>query len=101
MATLAALVTPDNNSSVTLLPAHLISLEGQKPFTKEGIYSAAPEDIIRKEIVNHDVILFNQGIHYRKVTLLGETVIHFNNMGKMLHGKKDIKASFTLSEIER
>ena len=66
MATLAAFVTPANNSSVTLLPAHLISLEGQKPFTKEGIYSAAPEDIIRKEIANHDVILFNQGIHYQQ-----------------------------------
>ena len=100
MATLAAFVTPANNSSVTLLPAHLISLEGQKPFTKEGIYSAAPEDIIRKEIANHDVILFNQGIHYRKVTMLGETAIHFNNMGQMLHGKEAIKGSFTLSKIE-
>ena len=84
---LASLVTPANNSSVTLLPAHLISLEGAKPFTKEGIYAAAPEDIIRKGIANHDVILFNQGIHYRKVTMLGETAIHFNNMGQMLYGK--------------
>ena len=97
MATVAALVTPANNSSVTLLPAHLISLEGQKPFTKKAIYSAVPEDIIRKDIVNHDVVLFNQGIHYRKVTMLGETAIHFNNMGQMLYGKKDIKGSFTMS----
>ena len=101
MATLQAYVTPADNSSVTLLPAHLISLEGQKPFTKEAIYSAAPDDIIRKEIANHDVILFNQGIHYREVTMLGETAIHFNNMGQMLYGKENISGSFTLSEIER
>ena len=81
-AVLPALMTPANNSTVTLLPAHLITLEGQKPFTREGIYRAAPEDVLRKEISHHDVILFNQGIHYRHVTLLGETAIHFNNMDK-------------------
>ena len=78
---------PRINSKVTLLPAHLISLKGQKKFTKLGIYMPTAEKTVWKEISRHDVIFINQGIHYGGVTLLGETTIHFNNVGKMLYGK--------------
>ena len=78
---------PRINCKITLFPAHLISLKGQKNFTKLGIYLPTAEKAVRKEISHHDVIFINQGIHYGGVTLLGETTIHFNNVGKMLYGK--------------
>ena len=41
-AVLPTLVTPATNSTVTLLPAHLITLEGQKPFSREVKKSRCP-----------------------------------------------------------
>ena len=93
-----SLKIPRINSKITLLPAHLIFLQGQKNFTRLGIYQEpTPEKTVRKEISRHDVIFINQGTHYSGTALLGETTIHLSNVGMMLHGEDSTcNVSFSL-----
>ena len=81
---------PDNNVTVSFLKACMIELEGRNYFTEVIKSRLVSEKIIRKEIAKHDIIFFNQGVHYDIRTLLIESTIHFNNIGSMLHGKNFI-----------
>ena len=76
-----------NNSSVKFLIVCTILLQGRKKFKVQKKFTMTSENIIRKEILNHDFIFFNQGIHYETYILLNEGSNYFNNIGKMLHGK--------------
>ena len=82
------------NSTVTFLKACMIALEGRNPFTEVGKSRLIPAKNIRKEIADHDIVFFNQGVHYDIRTLLIESTIYFNNIGSMLHGK-DLGLIFT------
>ena len=62
-------------------------LEGQKSFIGMERFRITSEKTIRKEIADHDIVFFNQGLHYGGKFLLKDSVIYFNNMGQMLHGK--------------
>ena len=92
---LRRLISTRKNRTLTFLAAQTITLEGEKPFTKKGIYAPLEEDIVRKEISNHDVIFINQGLHYSAITLLFETASHFHGIGQMLHGNSALLAVIT------
>ena len=91
-------LNPDNNVTVSFLKACMIELEGRNYFTEVIKSRLVSEKIIRKEIAKHDIIFFNQGVHYDIRTLLIESTIHFNNIGSMLHGK-DFIYILTLSVL--
>ena len=78
---------PGNNGSMTHIRACLIVLRGYEDFAKWDKLRVVPEEKIRKAIADYDVILFNQGIHYDQFTLMGQSAVYFNNLGKMLYGK--------------
>ena len=75
------------NSTVTFLKACMIALESRNPFTEVDKSRLIPAKKIRKEIADHDIVFFNQGVHYDIRKLLIESTIYFNNIGNMLHGK--------------
>ena len=75
------------NGSLTYLRACLIELKGQEKFKNEEMWRYVSEEIVRKEIANYDVILFNQGLHYGRRTLFSDIPGYFNSFGQILHGK--------------
>ena len=73
---------------MTFLKACRIILNGKKRFKEHEYFRVASEEIVRKEIAEHDVIFFNpEGIHYDFKLLLNARTIHFNKIGEMLYGK--------------
>ena len=78
---------PGNYGTLTHIRACLIVLRGYKDFAKWDKLRIVPEEKIRKAITDYDVILFNQGIHYDQFTLMCQSAVYFNNLGKMLYGK--------------
>ena len=86
-------INPWRNSTITFLRACTIGLNGTKLFPEEKYFRVTSEEIIRKEIADHDIVLFNQGIHYDFKLLLNKGSLYFNNIGHMLYGK----GTFTLT----
>ena len=86
-------IHPWHNSIMTFLRAGAIVLNGTKLFPEEKYHRVTSEEIIRKEIPDHDIVFFNQGIHYDFKLLLNKGTIYFNNIGQMLYGK----APFTVN----
>ena len=80
-------IHPWHNSTMTFLRACPIVLSGTKLFSVKKYHRVTSEEIIRKEIADNDIVLFNQGIHYDFKLLLNKGTIYFNNIGQMLYGK--------------
>ena len=80
-------IHPWDNSTITFLRACITVLNGTKLLSEEKYFRVTSEEIIRKEIADHDIVLFNQGIHFDFILLLNKGTIYFNNMGHMLYGK--------------
>ena len=72
---------------VSFLGAGVILLKGRKDFPAIERFRITSENTIREKIADHDIIFFNQGVHYGGKLMLNESIIYFNNMGEMLHGK--------------
>ena len=82
---------PGNNSTLTHIKACMIVLTGYESFANWHKLKFVPEEKIRTAITDYDVILFNQGLHYDKLTLMCQSAVYFNNLGKMLYGKNFFK----------
>ena len=80
-------IHPWRNSTITFLRTCTIVSNGTKLLSEEKYFRVTSEEIITKEIADHDIVLFNQGIHYDFKLLLNKGTIYFNNIGQMLHGK--------------
>ena len=80
-------IHPLGGGTVTFLGAGVILLEGRKGFAAVEKFRITSEKTIRKEIADHDIVFFNQGLHYANKILLNDSIVYFNNMGEMLHGK--------------
>ena len=80
-------IQPPGGGTVTFLGAGVILLQGCKGFAKLEMFTITSEKTIRKKIADHDIVFFNQGLHYGGKLMLEESIIYFNSMGKMLHGK--------------
>ena len=91
-------INPSDMSTVTYLRTCMIVLEGKKPVPDDVKWRQIAEKIVRKEIANYTlyIILFNQGIHYDIRMILLDSTIHFNNVGKMLHGKTHVQTKYTI-----
>ena len=72
---------------VTFLGAGVILLEGREDFQAIESFRITSENTIRKGIADHDIVFFNQGVHYGGKLMLNESIIYFNSMGEMLNGK--------------
>ena len=82
---------PENSGTLTHIRACLILLKGYEDFAASwDKLRIVPEENIRRLIAAHDIIVFNQGIHYDEYTLMCQGAIYFNNLGEMLHGKFSI-----------
>ena len=84
-------IHPGNNGTLMHLKACVIVLTGYEGFVKWDKSRVIPEEKIRRAIADYDVILFNQGLHYDKLTLMCQSAVYFNNLGKMLYGKNFFK----------
>ena len=84
-------IHPGNNGTLMHLKACVIVLTGYEGFVKWDKSRVIPEEKIRRAIADYDVILFNQGLHYDKLTLMCQSAVYFNNLGKMLYGKDFFK----------
>ena len=80
-------IYPPEGGTVTFLGAGVILLEGRKGFAAIERFRITSEETIRKKIADHDIVFFNQGLHYANKILLNDSIVYFNNMGEMLHGK--------------
>ena len=78
---------PGNNGTLTHIKACMIVLTGYESFANWHKLKFVPEEKIRRAIADYDVILFNQGLHYDKLTLMCQSAVYFNNLGKMLYGR--------------
>ena len=76
-----------NNGSLAYLRAYLIELKGQQKFKKFETWRYVSEKVVRKEIPNYDIIVFNQGLHYGERSVFSDVPVYFNSFGKILHGK--------------
>ena len=86
---LKELVTPANNSTMTMLTANTIWVESERNFSVRSDFPPTPEKLVRRQISNHDIILINQGLHYGSARLHGRRgrEEYFYRIGRMLHGK--------------
>ena len=84
---LKELVTPSNNSTVTMLAANTIWLESERNFSHWPIFTPTPEKLVRRHISNHDIVFINQGLHYGYVRWPGMKEDYFYRIGQMLYGK--------------
>ena len=80
-------IHPPGGGTITFLGAGVILLEGHKGFAAIERFRKTSEESIRKKIADHDIVFFNQGLHYANKLLLNDSIVYFNNMGEMLHGK--------------
>ena len=80
-------IHPWRNSTITFPRACTIVLNGTNLLSGEKYFRVTSEEIIRKEIADHDIVLFNQGIHYDFKLLLNKGSLYFNNIGHMLYGE--------------
>ena len=85
---LKELVTPVNNSTVTMLIAYTIWLDSERNFSIKPNYPPTPESLVRRQISNHDVIFINQGLHYGYKWVYEKKEEYFYRIGQMLYGKK-------------
>ena len=84
-------IHPGNNGTLMHLKACVIVVTGYESFVRWDKSRVIPEEKIRRAIADYDVILFNQGLHYDKLTLMCQSAVYFNNLGKMLYGKNFFK----------
>ena len=81
------LVTPVNNSTVSMLTAYTIWLESERNFTIKPNWPPTPERLVRRQISNHDVIFINQGLYYGHKWVYEKKEEYFYRIGQMLYGK--------------
>ena len=72
---------------VTYLRASLIYLSNQTKDTKMKSNRAPTEGMIREEVANHDIIFFNQGVHFDWKALLLEGQLQIFSIGQMLYSR--------------
>ena len=74
-------IHPPGGGTVTFLGAGVILLQGCKGFAAIERFRITSEKTIREKIADHDIVFFNQGLHYGGKLMLNESIIYFNNMG--------------------
>ena len=71
-----------NNRRITALRAGTVYIKNSTSML--NIPSSASEEVLIREINRHDIIVFNQGLHYNRGPI-EEVATHFQFMGKFLH----------------